>query len=210
MKLKHIVIAMAAASIMTLTSLSMAADGPYVRVLGGLGFVNKWNLNFTGANTNIKFKTGYDFAGNVGYNSGPLSYEVELGYVHAKAKNVNQANTDLSNESGRSALTVGMANVIYNFQDMNPNVIPYVGVGIGFGRLSQSIDATGMTTATVSGTKFAYQGILGVNYKLNMNWKVGVDYRYLATSKFKFSAANQTVKEKFSSNNLNLSLMYDF
>jgi hypothetical protein len=83
-----------------------------------------------------------------------------------------------------------MANLLYDF--MPGSVItPYIGAGAGVGFVDSN--------ASLGSTVFAYQGIIGLGWNVDTNFRVNVDGRYYGTS-------NPTVNGQTWTNN-NFSIM---
>ncbi len=192
MKLKSLVIAVAAATAVVASANVFAAHGMYVRLGGGVNFASK--LDF-GTGLQYDMKTGYNFTGSFGLNSGALGYEAELGYLHNKFKN---------GQSGSLGTTVALVNVLYNFEDINPTFIPYVGVGVG----SATADFDGNANITGKETKLAYQALVGVNYKLNQQALLGLSYNFIGTGKYNVAGASK--KDAAYNHGVNLNLVYNF
>jgi outer membrane protein OmpA-like peptidoglycan-associated protein len=94
--------------------------------------------------------------------------------------------------------TAIMANLMYDFRFGWP-IVPYIGAGAGIAFVNAS--ALGGST---SSTQFAYQGIIGVGYEIDSNWRFNIDGRYFGTT-------NPTINNPFiggvTYNNNNISLM---
>ena len=71
--------------------------------------------------------------------------------------------------------TAFMANARYHFQDMG-RFEPYVLVGAGMA--STELTFGGLAPLTVENDGFAFQGGLGVDYRVSEDVRVGVGYRY--------------------------------
>jgi outer membrane protein OmpA-like peptidoglycan-associated protein len=74
-------------------------------------------------------------------------------------------------------------NVLYDFYGLGLPVIPHVGVGVGEMLLRTAGVTTAAGAAPINGHSavVAYQGIVGVEYPLTENLKLGLDYRYIGT-----------------------------
>ncbi len=86
-----------------------------------------------------------------------------------------------------------MVNGYYDF-DLGNNFVPYVGAGLGWAHAYQRISLTpaaaATATLTVNDTQnlFAFQGILGVDYKISDSVRIGLSYHALG-----FSGSNNTL-----------------
>lgn len=68
-----------------------------------------------------------------------------------------------------------MVNAVYNFTGLsNPQVVPYVGAGIGAAQLDYEGDT--------STWNFAYQAMAGVGYEVAPQWTIYGEGRWFATS----------------------------
>src|SRR5258708_1779769 len=72
--------------------------------------------------------------------------------------------------------TAIMAKLMYDFRFGWP-IVPYIGAGAGIAFVNAS--ALGGST---SSTQFAYQGIIGVGYEIDQNWRFNIDGRYFGTT----------------------------
>lgn len=157
--------------------------------------------------SNYKFsKPGYDVLGDVGYawNNG-LRLEGEAFHNNSVVKNNDGslANTDL------------FANALYDF-DIGSFLTPYVGAGVGVAFIDAdnigpiSIGSGTTTHINDSSTKFAYQGIAGVAAKIDNEWSVTADYRYIASLDPKFTTdAGSKARLDNTSHNFIVGLRYN-
>ena len=91
-----------------------------------------------------------------------------------------------------------MANIMYDFRFGSP-IVPYIGAGAGIAFVNAS--ALGGST---SSTQFAYQGIIGVGYEIDPNWRFNIDGRYFGTTN---PTINNPLIGGVTYNNNNISLM---
>lgn len=152
------------------------------------------------------FDNGYSFGLAVGRKYGSFRAELELAYQRANVNThtgVTAAGLDLSGEdaavliSGSDALGTdvatlvadgqgsvktwyGMVNGFYDF-DVDDRVKPYVGVGLGVGFVDVDYSPSAVTIIDDSSTRFAYQVMAGLAYKLNDKTELFAGYRYRAT-----------------------------
>src|SRR5258708_2778565 len=94
--------------------------------------------------------------------------------------------------------TAIMANLLYDFRLGWP-IVPYIGAGAGIAFVNAS--ALGGST---SSTQFAYQGIIGVGYEIDQNWRINIDGRYFGTTN---PTINNPLIGGVTYNNNNISLM---
>ncbi len=104
---------------------------------------------------------GYDFVGP----------RVELeGIYRWNPTNVGVPGTAVNNQVGQLGI---MANLLYDF--MPGSVItPYIGAGAGLGLVDGN--------SSLGSTVFAYQGIIGLGWNADTNFRVNLDGRYYGTS----------------------------
>ena len=118
---------------------------------------------------------GYDFVG-------PRA-EIEVIYgqvnVHATLPGVNGQ----LNATGRQIQV--MAKALYDFFPASA-LTPYVGVGAGIGFVSTD-------TAAFGSTQFAYEGILGLGWNIDSQWRIALEGRYFGTTDPGFNLGNTFV-----------------
>ena len=166
---------LAAAAFVALPVMAQAqspSPGVYIGAEGGLN----WLLNFT-ANTNIPaFPTvsvtpqmGWAVGGVIGYDFvGP---RVELEGVYRNNQiNVGIPGTAINNQVGQLGI---MANLLYDFMPASV-ITPYIGAGAGLGLVDSN--------SSLGSTVFAYQGIIGLGWNVDTNFRVNLDGRYYGTS----------------------------
>src|ERR1700720_3242016 len=193
------------AALIALPVMAQAQSQPNPGIyIGGEGGLN-WMFNTTanvpgfGGAVNIYPATGWAAGGMIGYDFvGP---RVELEGIYRS----NQATLQAA-PIGFQQFTAGanindtaiMANIMYDFRLGWP-IIPYIGAGAGIAFVNAS--ALGGST---SSTQFAYQGIIGVGYEIDQNWRFNIDGRYFGTT-------NPTINNPFiggvTYNNNNFTLM---
>jgi OmpA-OmpF porin, OOP family len=166
---------MAAAALVALPVMAQAqspSPGVYIGAEGGVN----WLLNFT-ASTNIPAfptvsvtpQTGWAAGGVIGYDFVGPRVELE-GVYRQNQLNIGVPGTAINNQVGQLGI---MANLLYDF--MPGSVItPYIGAGAGVGFVDSN--------ASLGSTVFAYQGIIGLGWNVDTNFRVNVDGRYYGTS----------------------------
>ena len=176
MTIKHFSIAAASALLavgaLTVTNSTFAqqttgTDGLYVSAQGGAAIAP----GFSGDNGSTD-KTGYNFGGALGYQTGPFRAEGEVSYL----KN--------SFDFGSGTEKIGafrlMANGYYDFMT-GTQFVPYVGAGIGYVRFNEEASAFGLTDSSHQ-SSFGYQGIAGIGYNVTPAVMVGLEYRYFGAT----------------------------
>ena len=159
---------MAAVAFVALPVMAQAqtpSSGFYVGAGGGLN----WMLNSSVNNIAFTPQTGFAVGGVVGYDFvGP---RVELEGVY-RSNQIN-SNTGAGFYSSQVAQLGILANLLYDFAP-GSTITPYVGAGAGVGFVDSS--------SSLSSTVFAYQGIVGLGWNVDTNFRVNLDGRYYGTS----------------------------
>ena len=168
---------MAAAAFVALPVMAQAqtpSSGFYIGAEGGLN----WLLNTTitsqqgGGGFNpvtVTPQTGWAAGGVIGYDFvGP---RVELEGVYRS----NNTGVTLNGAGGRTNIgQLGiLANLLYDFAP-GSTITPYIGAGAGVGFVDGN--------SSLSSTVFAYQGIIGLGWNVDTNFRVNLDGRYYGTS----------------------------
>jgi opacity protein-like surface antigen len=122
-------------------------------------------------------KTGWDVAGNAGYDFGMLRAEVEVAYKRASHDYYLVNNANFPADGKTTSLSV-MGNLLLDFGDDN-GWQGFVGGGAGLARTRVTLEVNpGLTARTLSDSGFAYQAIAGVRYPLSDNIDFGIKYRF--------------------------------
>ncbi|WP_421995457.1 OmpA family protein [Reyranella sp.] len=168
-------LAAAVVAVVALPAIAQAqspAPGVYIGAEGGLN----WLLNFN-ANTNVAAApvvgvtpgTGWAAGGVIGYDFVGPRVELE-GVYRWNPTNVGVPGTAINNQIGQLGI---MANLLYDFMPASV-ITPYIGAGAGIGFVDGS--------SSLSSTVFAYQGIIGLGWLVDTNFRVNLDGRYYGTS----------------------------
>ena len=188
---------LAAAAIVALPLAAQAqspSPGVYIGAEGGLN----WMLNFN-ANTNIPAApvvgvtptTGWMAGGVIGYDFVGPRVELE-GIYRWNGTNIGLPGTALNNQVGQLGI---MANLYYDFMPASV-ITPYIGAGVGLGLVDSN--------TSLGSTVFAYQGILGLGWNVDTNFRVNLDGRYYGTS-------NPTINgQQWTNNNFSVMLGLQF
>ena len=154
-----------------LVALPMAAQaqtpmpGFYVGAEGGLN----WLLNTTINNVAVTPSTGWMAGGVIGYDFvGP---RVELEGIY-RSNPASAGTAGLATTGNIDQLSI-MANLLYDFMPASV-ITPYVGAGAGIGFVDSN--------SSLGSTVFAYQGIVGLAWNADTNFRVSLDGRYYGTS----------------------------
>jgi OmpA-OmpF porin, OOP family len=159
---------LAAAALVALPVMAQAQSALPGFYIGAEGGVN-WLLNSTILGQSVYPQTGFAAGGVVGYDFvGP---RVELEGVYRN----NQTNTAfpgraISNQVGQLGI---LANVMYDFAP-GSIITPYVGAGAGVAFVDGD--------SSLGSTQFAYQGIIGLGWNVDTNFRINIDGRYYGTT----------------------------
>lgn len=177
-------------------------SGFYVGVNGGLNLLannnDGWNngllvnnvalVAINNGNWNGYRSTGWNIGGAIGYRYNNWRVEVEGSYLQHNANNTlwgfnNAAGAFFGNFGlRRLQIVTALLNGYYDF-DMGNNFVPYVGIGLGWGQIQTRWNwgfAPAFGNAFFNNTwtrnTFAFQGVLGLDYKITDNVRLGVSY----------------------------------
>jgi outer membrane protein OmpA-like peptidoglycan-associated protein len=168
---------MAAAALVALPVMAQAqspSPGVYIGAEGGVN----WLLNFNATQTtnpnlptviSVTPNTGWAAGGVIGYDFVGPRVELE-GIYRNNTTNVGIPGTAINNQVGQLGI---MANLLYDFMPASV-ITPYIGAGAGLGLVD--------STSSLGSTVFAYQGIIGLGWIVDTNFRVNLDGRYYGTS----------------------------
>jgi len=190
--------------------------GPYVSA--GVGAAFPLPSQSTGPSPQPSSSVTYDtgITGHIagGYELGNgLRGELEIG---AGTADVDHSQHGAAPGGGHTTNYSLFGNVIYDFYGFGLPVIPHIGVGAG----EMLLRTGGVTTLPGAAplnnhsSVVAYQGIVGAEYPLADNLKIGLEYRYIGTGD---ADVNETANGAaaiahyaYHSNNVFLTLRYEF
>ncbi|MBL6650217.1 MAG: OmpA family protein [Reyranella sp.] len=177
---------MAAAALVALPVMAQAqspSPGVYIGAEGGVN----WLLNFNASPNNptlppvisVSPNTGWAAGGVIGYDFVGPRVELE-GVYRNNTTNVGIPGTALNNQVGQLGI---MANLLYDFMPASV-ITPYIGAGAGLGLVD--------STSSLGSTVFAYQGIIGLGWLVDTNFRVNLDGRYYGTSNPQINGSSWT------------------
>jgi outer membrane protein OmpA-like peptidoglycan-associated protein len=177
---------MAAAALVALPVMAQAqspSPGVYIGAEGGVN----WLLNFNASPNNpalppvisVSPNTGWMAGGVIGYDFVGPRVELE-GIYRNNTTNVGIPGTALNNQVGQLGI---MANLMYDFMPASV-ITPYIGAGAGLGLVDSN--------TSLGSTVFAYQGIIGLGWMVDTNFRVNLDGRYYGTSNPSINGAQWT------------------
>ncbi len=166
-------LSVAALAFATDASAADRATGTYIGAGAGANITHGTELDGSGTTTDLDHDTGYIGVLSLGhaYANG-LRGEVEFG---KRSNSVNKSGS--TSTGGNSSVLSAMINGYYDFAT-GTSFIPYLGGGIGIGRISISASPVGTTSVRSAGTGIGLQGIAGVGYQIDDNWTGSLEYRY--------------------------------
>lgn len=107
--------------------------------------------------------------------------EMAFDYRKADYGDVRSGGAKLA-QSGELTVPTLLFNAYYDTPFDWAGIRPYLGLGVGAAFVDgSSVTVAGVRGEAKDGTEFAYQAALGVSYRFNETWTLGLDYRYLGT-----------------------------
>lgn len=113
-------------------------DGVYVSVYGGGQYIHESDVSNNAGLDNIEWDLGYRLGAAVGFRTGQLRVEGELGYRASDGElNLQNGFVFVGGADGDTELSIlqGSVNAFYDIADLPMGAIsstPYVGAGLGF------------------------------------------------------------------------------
>lgn len=163
-------------------------DGWYSTVFGGYAYVPD-NINKTSGSltrNHVRYESGFEAGGSIGFKSNPMRYEGEITYLKANTQNFQINGVTQTGISGYNQAVIGLANIYYDFPGwLAPSLQPYLGAGLGYGWIQTRLNATGPTLLTkfsAESSAFAYQGAAGIMFNFAENYALNLGYRYVGTN----------------------------
>ena len=185
---------LAAAAVVALPVMAQAQSpqpGIYIGAEGGLN----WLLNTNIAGVNVSPQTGWAVGGVIGYDFVGPRVEIE-GVYRQNGTNLWIPGAAANTQVGQLGI---LANLLYDF--MPGSVItPYIGAGAGIGFVDSN--------SSLGSTVFAYQGIVGLSWNVDTNFRVNLDGRYYGTSNPTINTAWGS--QSWSNNNFSVMLGLQF
>lgn len=152
------------------------------------------NFNFASEQLNYQ-SVGPIYGIALGYNFNcwddyALHLEAELSHSKVNIDNVAYSDViDSTSLTSGTETTAVMVNLISSIQ-FSEIVDTYIGVGLGWGKsyyLYYLDNTQALNPREGSEGNFAYQGIIGLGFRLTSNAKLTIDYRYRDMGKTSFS-----------------------
>lgn len=164
----------------------------YVGAFGGANWLKNQRID----GIRLKTKTGFAGGLSLGYKfDNGFRVEGEVAYRRNKLDTKHFAKESYQESKkqkfgGNFHTWSYMANFLYDFENVScylPNVVPYVGFGVGYAdsqrKEKSHKDSDNYSSSDKDSHKhnhkgFAYQGIAGVGYNLTESTTLAVEYRY--------------------------------
>jgi OmpA-OmpF porin, OOP family len=162
---KALLAAAALVALPVMAQAQTAAPGFYVGAEGGLN----WLLNTNILGVSVFPQTGFAVGGVVGYDFVGPRVELE-GVYRNNQTNLGVPGSAISNKIGQLGI---LANLLYDFAP-GSTITPYIGAGAGIAFVDSN--------SSLGSTQFAYQGILGLGWNVDTNFRINLDGRYYGTS----------------------------
>jgi outer membrane protein OmpA-like peptidoglycan-associated protein len=193
------------------TAAAQPVSGVYVGAAGGGNFLQQETVNSLATSggrrsftsQKVPFDAGYVGLASIGYGFGNgLRVEIEGNYRYNKASNIRSAD-----EQKYGA----MANVLFDLDVGSPYIYPYIGGGLGYGRVEDHIG-----NASASDGSFAYQAIAGLSFPIPpvVGLSLTTEYRFYALAGDRFntnttigSGVNAVALKQSTTDNFNHSLL---
>lgn len=160
---------------------SFDASTVYLKAFGGATWPSgdDESVRFRGTNVgrvDLNYDTGYTLGLAAGFSPMPnIGLEFEYAYRNADYDGSYRLGDERGKGDGTAKVNALMVNALYNFTGLaNPQVVPYVGAGIGAAQLDYEGDT--------STWNFAYQAIAGVGYEVAPQWTIYGEGRWFGTT----------------------------
>jgi len=185
--------ALLAATVLALPVAAQAqpVTGLYVGAGVGLNFHqdSTFSNNGGGSDARLRYRdVGAVALGSIGWGFGNgLRAEIEGSYRQNRVDSAKGGGLRSTSAGGYLNNYAVMANVLYDFNIAGFPVVPYVGVGVGYGWVqSRKVYATttgASITSNDTDAQFAYQGILGAAYNIAAvpGLALTAEYRFFGT-----------------------------
>lgn len=163
-------------------------NGWYSSAFGGYAYIPD-NVSITAsglARNNVEYNSGYHAGANLGYQGYPMRYEGEITYIESDLKKLSINNITQTGLTGQTYAVTAMANIYYDFPEIVYSIMPYVGLGLGYGYIDGQLNSTGpagITRYEGSDSVVAYQAAAGLTYNFSESYALKIGYRYIGTDR---------------------------
>ena len=160
----------------------------YVGASAGVVIPNDLHANFGGGiagSGDFSFKAGAAGTGFIGYHfNDMLAGEGEIGVASADADSFSGTLNGVSSSvpiNGTLTTVLGFANLIVTPLGSRAAFSPYIGGGIGFAGIDDTINTIGSVNVASTGseTDFAANFLVGMDFAVANRWSIGARYRFV-------------------------------
>lgn len=191
----------------------------------GADYAHRLHYNYTDVatsgpeTTTVINSVGKNYSGSLGYSRNRWRVELELLHANSPSSRVKTTNDiAVANTNGDTSLTATLVDLVYHIQIWDSPIVPYVGAGLGYGKLRTQINSlTFRNLVTGSKSVMAYQGMFGAHYQITPHVATEFGYRYISSNKDTFSlrdpvtgAVSQSQPTYYHTHTLNLGLVFRF
>jgi len=165
--------------------------GPYLKVDGGANIVADNDIDIGGTGGTLSLDTGYRVDGAVGYQFGRwVALELEGGYADNAVDKLTMGPMVAKPQDSRLTQIPVLASLVVRFENQT-DWVPYIGAGAG----------GVMTSLKISGDEdkdaaFAWQGKIGVIYKIEEQAWLDAGYKLLVASEQDFHLGGSSLQTK--------------
>lgn len=171
-------------------SVTAAADGWYARGFGGYSELGDFSFDGNAGRIESTFDGGFNLGGAVGFDTHWLAawadshglgsrFEMEYAYREDGVDDHRLGGARLPASDGDFDAHTLMANALVDFNKQGALGF-YAGGGLGVAFASlDGFEAAGADVFDDDDTVFAWQGIVGAEYRLDPRWSVFGEYRYV-------------------------------
>jgi len=186
------------------------AGNTYFGIQVGPTFLSDADTSITGfVPATFSFKTGLGASLALGTTVGNFRYEGELAYRKNNLDKWSDSTGTISLSGDISSLSM-MINGYYDIKTSS-SFTPYLGVGIGYSRVSADASYGGIKLIDDNDQVLAYQFMAGVGIPINATTTFDLNYRYFATAEPSFkSPAGRNIDTDYSSHNLMVGMRFAF
>lgn len=168
---------------------------PYASIKLGAGFPWDYNGDFnlldSTVNTSLKLDNGFTGELALGYKFNQARAELAVGYgnygVNRQTFRSNRSGSFSSSSDGALNLTTVMVNGYYDIPIINQDGSrsrwsPYIGAGIGYANINAPSCSGSGCFSGGSTNGFAYQGNVGISYRVSNQGQAFVETGYLGST----------------------------
>src|SRR3984957_10426984 len=174
MKLRSALMASAMLALPLAAANAQPVNGPYISLGVGANIMQKEPITQSGRihlnDTNLQTNLGgaASVAAGWGFGNG-IRAELEFPFRYNSLQKIRGSNNSSSSVGGSEQKYGPMVNVLYDFNDITPIVVPYVGLGVGYQLAQERIDNFNGPGANFNKAEgaFAYQAILGAAFPIS-------------------------------------------